>query len=435
MRLRSLRARMTVAFAITISLLMLLACGALICYAQYAAERKADALLAASMLKIQNDLADSVPHIDPVDMQDNVKVGNMALHIVDVKGQTLFQSKGDVPALPLQRDAKWYVKIQGFRTNTVILGLPWRETQQALHYQALLLLLLGLFVTAAATIADWIVVGRTLSPIGALAHQAQLASAENLHLRLLPPSQDAEIVELVSTLNGLLVRIAETVAAKGRFHASASHELRTPLQVLCGRLELALHRERSNAEYRQFIEEADVYARRLVTLAQDLLLLHHLDTEQPTAKTEVNLVGICERTLTWLEAKIQERGLHIQTNWEQGVFLLAAPSHLEMLIRNLLENAVKYASVNGCITIHLQLCAQQVLLRIWNDCSELPTWEDPKEWLEPFSRPETVRHANTEGTGLGLAICKAIVDANGWTLELIREQGGVAATVNIAKDR
>src|SRR5258708_3010112 len=129
MRLRSIRARMTVAFAVTISLLMLLACGALISYAQHAAERKADALLAATMLKIENDLADTALRIDPGDMQDNVKVGSMTLRILDASGQTLFRSKEDGPAWPLQADSKWYVKVERFRTNTLILGMPWRETQ------------------------------------------------------------------------------------------------------------------------------------------------------------------------------------------------------------------------------------------------------------------------------------------------------------------
>ncbi len=426
---------MTVAFAITISILMLLACGGLIWYAHYAAQRKADALLASTMLVIQSDLADSVPRIDPVDMQDNLRAGNMALRIVNSGGHTLYQSSGEPPVWPLRNDGKWVVKVQGFRDNRVVLGLPWRETEQTLRYQALLLLMLGLFVTVAATIADWFVVGRTLSPIGALANQARAASAENLHLRLLPPSEDAEIVGLVATLNGLLVRISETVAAKGRFHAAASHELRTPLQVLRGQLELALHRDRSNAEYRQFIVEADVYARRVVVLAQDLLLLHQLDAARSSASSEVNLVGVCERTLTWLEAEIRERGIQLQREWKRDIFVNAAPSHVEMLVRNLIENSVKYADRDGRIIVAVRYCVPHVKLHIWNSSSALPADEDVSTWLEPFVRPDSVRHPDAEGTGLGLAICKAIVDANGWTLELCREQGGVAATVNFADNR
>lgn len=428
MRLKSIRARMTLAFAFTILLLMLLACSALIWYAQRADEYKANDLLTATLGKVKSDLADNAPHIDPTDLRDDVKSSKMALAIFDPGGRILFQSQPRIPSRPWKSNAEWVVKATPFQSNTVVLALPWSETQQALNRQAALLMLLGLFITVAATVGAWAVVGSTLSPIGALSRQARTASAENLHLRLNPSSQDAEIVELVSTLNGLLARISETVAAKGRFHAAASHELRTPLQVLSGQLELALHRDRSNQEYRRCIEEAGVYAKRLTALTRDLLLLHQLDAAQPVVKTEVNLPDLCERALTWLEPKIRERDLQVRTGLPHDAMLQAPASHAEMLIRNLLENAVNYAPPSGCVRVDLGVIEGRLQFTVWNDFPGLPEG-DLQGWLEPFHHREAAPRSVGEGTGLGLAICAAIVAANGWTMKLNSSKGGVFACV------
>ena len=125
------------------------------------------------------------------------------------------------------------------------------------------MLLMGGLVVLVVGIGAWFVVGKTLSPIRRLAHQAANASAEKLDARLDAPSQDAEVLELVNTLNGFLTRMEETVETKGRFYAAASHELRTPLQALSGHLELALSRERSAEDYKAALEEAKKQSSRL----------------------------------------------------------------------------------------------------------------------------------------------------------------------------
>ena len=73
-----------------------------------------------------------------------------------------------------------------------------------------LIISLVVVVVLIAAGGAWLLVGRTLSPIGLLSRQAKAASAESLRLHLNAPSEDAEIVELVSTLNGLLARLSET---------------------------------------------------------------------------------------------------------------------------------------------------------------------------------------------------------------------------------
>src|SRR2546423_1930475 len=128
MPLRSIRARMTLVFALSVALLMLLACGALIGYARYAAEREAQTLLQATTLKALSDLAESRQQIDRAELIEDSRPGNMALLVIDPNGQPLFQSQPDVPPRPWKDDADWRVKTAPFHANTIVIGLPWRKT-------------------------------------------------------------------------------------------------------------------------------------------------------------------------------------------------------------------------------------------------------------------------------------------------------------------
>src|SRR5579871_975109 len=256
---KSIRARMTLAFAGSIALLLLLACAGLIAYARHVAERNADVLLQAAARKVRADLNGedrSVPLAQLMaDERQDLLPDRLALLIVDGQGRVLLQSQGTVPHWP-RREEGWRTATVPDGAVTIVIGLPWRQTEAELRRQALTLLALCLFVVVIASVGAWLLVGRTLSPIGRLSRQARAASADHLRLHLDAPSQDAEIVELVSTLNGLLVRLSETAAAKGRFHAAASHELRTPLQALSGHLDLALRQPRAAEAYRAVIAEA-----------------------------------------------------------------------------------------------------------------------------------------------------------------------------------
>ncbi len=150
---------------------------------------------------------------------------------------------------------------------------------------------------------------------------------------------------------------------------------------------------------------------------QELLQLNQLDTAAaPPPASRANLADILERTLAPLQPQIEDKNLEIARDLPD-VEIEAPLSHLEMLLRNLVENAVKYAPQNGQISVKLEACGSQALLQLENDAQIAPD-EDVNAWFEPFFRPDAARTAANGGNGLGLAICRAIADCNGWKLEL-----------------
>jgi signal transduction histidine kinase len=129
-----------------------------------------------------------------------------------------------------------------------------------------------------------------------------------------------------------------------------------------------------------------------------------------------------------LRSPLRERCLRLETAIGDAE-VRASPTHVAMLVRNLIENAVRYAPTEGIVAVHLEATPEGPRLDVYNDGS-LPADLPPERLFEPFYRADASRSAATGGNGLGLTICKALADKNGWRLLLQREPDGVRAIVD-----
>lgn len=303
--------------------------------------------------------------------------------------------------------------------HSTLLQLHYDQAAQQHHIQIALTLFMGILFPGVA-IGAWILVGRTLRPLRALSRQASEAPADPLPTRLVSPSSDTEMIEMVKTINGLLERIETTAAAKAQFYGAASHELRTPLQALSGHLETALSQDRDAETYRNALVEAQRQTSRLVTLTHDILLLHQLQEGVSSAEQAdvAKSVGVALQELTPL---IEARGLTVDVDCPKTLTLPGRQSYADIAIRNLVENASRYA-VKGRIKLSLDAKS----FEISNPC-EL----EDNVVLEGFFEPFGTRGSGG-GNGLGLAVCRAASKANGWTVELSRTEDGVLATVRFS---
>jgi len=432
----SIRARMTAAFSLSIAALMLVVCGGLVWYTRHVAESRVDALLRRAARTMTSRLSGAEQHVDTVsefieEERDALRADNLAIRVVDRNGHTVLTSQKRVPAWPQTKDDGWRVTTVRLGQSMAVIGVPWENTENTLRTQTLVLAAFGLCVVLAAAAGAWILVGGTLSPIGSLSREAQAASGDSLPVRLNASSRDAEIVELVATLNDLLARVSKTTAAKGRFYAAASHELRTPLQALSGHLQVALSRERTADDYRATLAEALGQTQRLTSLVRDLLLLHELDVPvNAHPKEPVSVAEICERALAQLQPLLAQRRLHLHAELTGEGIALAPPMHVEVLARNLIDNAVRHARPAGEVRVAVSDQANVTTLTVANTCEPMPDW-DAAALLEPFSRRDVARSTKTGGHGLGLAICRAVAAANGWKLTLEYGGGQVLATVRL----
>jgi signal transduction histidine kinase len=428
LRPHSIRARTTLAFSAVIGLLLLIASTALIGYITDDIEGDADQELNEISFTIRNELTSnpSVNIADIVDREREIFGQRLGVTIIDGSGRIVGSSSAFAPPWPHAAGDGWRVVAAPIGANTAIVGIDWTRPALALRKQKASIVVFSLIILLAASSGAWALVGRALSPIGRLSYQAHAASGATLYVHLEAPSNDAEIVELVQTLNALLLRLSDATAQRGRFYAAASHELRTPLQALSGHLELAASRPRTAEEYRDAVAEAHSQTRRLVNLTRDLLLLNQLDGAAAPPSEEVLLGSVCDRALRQFSGVIGERNLKLNWSASDELTITAAPTHVEMVVRNLVENAVKYAEQGGEVDVRIVPVGPGV--EIFNACGPVPGWL-PERTFEPLYRPDASRNSATGGNGLGLTICKAVCDLNHWPLQVSQVTGGVRAKV------
>ena len=244
------------------------------------------------------------------------------------------------------------------------------------------------------------------------------------------------MIDLTRTLDELLGHMKREEQQRARFYAAASHELRTPIQSLQGQIDVAQSRRRSVEEHEEVLAQLQLETQRLARLIADLLQLNALEIRQNDATREpLWLTFWIERALAQQTEFAQSRGLQWQTQLE-AIEVNAPPLHLETLLRNLMENAARYASQNSEILINVEPIGGDVArgarFRIWNAC-ELSGETQFDNWFEPFYQRKATRDSCVGGNGLGLSIVAALARANDWEVQLQKRDGGVEATVEFAR--
>jgi len=348
---------------------------------------------------------------------DELRRRHIGALVVDDRGAVLWRSDSDAPKWPdpphnlttrmRVGDLTLYVNLQDF---------PNDEGPDARG-----LLIISLVSVIAVGLGSWLLVGRTLSPIRALSRQAAAGEGQ-----LVAPSQDREMLELVSTLNGFLDRTREVSEEKARFYAAASHELRTPLQALMGHLELASAQPRSAEENQATVQEALVQTQRLASLVESILLLHQLQSSVVSVRESVCLSSVVLEQIQSIQPLVEVRQLLLRVSVEPGVVVSSIPMHVSVLVRNLFENAAKYSVSGGEVSISLAVSSGVAVLRIENAVGSVAM--DRARLYEPFYRLDPSRSAKSGGNGLGLAICRAVVKANRWTLDVDLGDSTIVAT-------
>lgn len=273
-------------------------------------------------------------------------------------------------------------------------------------------LLLGLVGLAA-----WYVVGRALRPIDDIRAQVDEISERSLGTRVPVPSTDDEVGRLAVTMNQMLERIESGVERQRRFVADASHELQTPLAALRADLEVALAHP-SDAEWQTTGRDVLAASARMERLVRDLLYLARADSGAPAVSMRpVGLDDIVAEEVTRLR---QHARITVDTSRVSAATVLGRPDDLGRAVRNLLDNAARYAA--SSVHVLLDANGDGVVLEVADDGPGVP--DDQREHIfERFGRLDDARDRTSGGTGLGLAITREIVEAHGGRITVEQANG------------
>lgn len=283
----------------------------------------------------------------------------------------------------------------------------------------LFLLALG-FVGVAGTAlgGGFFLVRRALRPVEEIIRSAERITSHNLNERLkVPPSGD-EFEHLSKALNHMITRLDDAFQYNRRFLADASHELRTPLTVLRGELENLLRENNLPSEHREQLASTLEEAERLARIVEGLFAIARLDAgEAQTEFTQFDLSVLTVSTAEQMVLLAEDKGITVGTSCDSAVVVNGDRSRLKQVIVNLLDNAIKYTSEGGSISLKTSLTGAQAVLEIEDDGIGIPEPAMPHVF-ERFYRVDQARSRDLGGAGLGLSIVKAICTAHGGTVEI-----------------
>lgn len=251
-------------------------------------------------------------------------------------------------------------------------------------------------------------------------HQQNAQQPEPLSQINLP----TEIVPFVIAINDLLQRIGQNLKKQQRFIADAAHELRTPVTAL---LLQAENVEKSlNADDR--LERQGQLQKgllRLRLLLNQLLDLARLQSEQQNPKRPASFKDIILLVVTDLHPLAEKAKVDLGVIKLEDVDVLDQDGILTQLVRNAIDNAIRYTPANGQVDVSLSIMNNQAVLRVEDTGNGIAN-EDLTQVFQPFYRSQ----GNTQsGNGLGLAISQEIAQRLGGKIQLHnRPEGGLVFT-------
>jgi two-component system OmpR family sensor kinase len=299
---------------------------------------------------------------------------------------------------------------------------PMRETLRRVDVVLVVVALLGI---GGAFAAGWRMAGEALKPVAQITEEAEGIEAGSLDRRITAHAGTVEFQRLVAVLNRMLDRIDAAFQSQKRFIADASHELRSPITALRGHLEVVRRRQRSTSEYEEAIDVALEEVHRLQALAEDLLTLARRDagTLEPSLEP-LRLDRLLFEVAGSYRALAEANGVTLEPHLDTPVPVLGDPDLLRRLVRNLLDNAIKYSPDGGRVSLRAGLSGDKA----WLEVADTGPGVDPRHLphlFDRFYRADPSRQRKT-GTGLGLAIAQAIAEAHGGRLTARNRPSGGA---------
>ena len=283
-------------------------------------------------------------------------------------------------------------------------------------------------------LALWLSIRHSLSPLNRL-RDAVLARQEGALTPLVVADIPTEVQPLLQALNQLLERLAERMESKKRFTADAAHELRTPIAAIRTQAQVALHAntDADTSEREQALKDTIAGCDRAARLVDQLLTLSRLESSQLEALQTVDVRQVVQQ----VAALAAPLALHRRQTLEvleqvdnPEVFQQAGnEALLQILCRNLLDNAMRYSPDQGVVRLTLKQVGHGLQL-VFEDSGPGMSTADQARLGERFFR---VLGSGQSGSGLGWSIVRRIADVQAWPMQVQTSDalGGLQVTVQM----
>lgn len=465
--MKTLRARLTLWYAISLSLILSLFGGLLYGVVRYQLIRHHDGDLRSAAATVARVLSqqEDCSNLLPSQRAELDRVGRVVLfHEMDGEGRIFYRSPNS-DSITASLDEIFNTGLDGARFDTIfrdrrplrVYSEPYRSSVgrrgvihvverlgdvpaplASLRFTLLLMTPLAVLLSAAG---GYYLARRALAPVDAVTRMAREIEADSLGRRLPVEAAADEIGRLSGTINEMLARLERSFETMKRFTADASHELRGPLATMRSAIDVALSRPRDAAGYRAVLGSVGEDVERLRSITEDLLMLARADAGHVTiARHPVKLGMVAMEVAESLRPIADVAGVHLAVQCDAPVMVMGDEAWLRQLVFNLLDNAVKFSSAGraqpepGRIDVSVTQSPDGPHLAVADSGPGIPEAALDRIF-ERFYRVDGARsYEGLRGFGLGLAIVAWIAQAHGAAIRAAnRPAGGSIFTLTFPK--
>lgn len=357
-----------------------------------------------------------------------IEVNPTFIQIVDINGETIFKSanlqKNHFLFNPKNKTTVFYnatINKQKIRQGQfpifnddrkiigqLTIGVSQQESYNVLHNLLIVLLTTYIVIISILYFIMIFVASKAIAPINQLIQSASQINYANINSRLPLPENADEIHQLATTINELLSRLENSFYQQKQFTSDASHEMQTPLAGIKGIIEVLLRKPRTPERYEEKMREVLVQTNRLSQLHDQLLQLARLESSVLVAKKEqIYLAETVEKTIKNHKEHSNSNAIQIQNSIPTATIVWSDNLLLEMILDNLISNAIKYNKTRGNIFINWDQPKRTLSITdegIGIDSDQLPFL------FNRFFRADDSRSSKIPGNGLGLSIAKRLCD-------------------------
>lgn len=271
----------------------------------------------------------------------------------------------------------------------------------------------------------WGVVTRGLRPLDKLAQEVEQRDPEAL-TPLDAGVAPREVLPLIDRLNRLFSRIDAAIQKERRFTADAAHELRTPVAAIKAQAQVA-RAASGEAERTHALDNAILGCDRAAHLIEQLLTLARVDTLDASVTERCRLREIAAREIAAIAPAALAKGVHIELAEGDEIVLPGNPELLRLLLRNLVDNAVRHTPSGTTVQVSIASEQGNVCLSVSDDGPGIPE-QDMAKVSERFYRP---LGTTGDGSGLGLSIVKRIAEVHNASLQFMSDGNGSGLRVTV----
>ncbi|MEV0607135.1 HAMP domain-containing sensor histidine kinase [Polymorphospora rubra] len=270
----------------------------------------------------------------------------------------------------------------------------------------------GLFVASLGI--GWVLSGRALRPVGAIARTAREIQATDLSRRIRLDGARDELRDLADTIDSMLDRLDDAFRAQRQLIDDASHELRSPLAIIRANLDASLidAAEATGPERERAIAVIDRATDRMTRLVEDLLATARRDATG-LADTDVDVGAVAREAADEFAAVAAERHIDLRYAVRDELVLIGDHDALRRATGNLLSNAVRLSPPGGSVTVTTGRTGGWLWLAVTDEGPGIAD-ADQARVFDRFWRGESGPTGSRERrTGLGLAIVRQIAESHG----------------------